>query len=78
VSREQLRNPANWVIRARDGAGTYRLVPPNGHSVLATRVGEHFNLRTGEVSEELARLPHVGTRLQPSGGESCLQSWNLT
>jgi hypothetical protein len=81
IPREQLRDPAAWVIRARDGAGTYRIAPPNGHSVLATRVGEHFNCHPSalaRVSEELARLPHVGTRLQPPGAESCLQSWNAT
>lgn len=81
LPKEQLRNPASWVIPAARGTGTYRIAPPTGHSVLATRVGEHFNCHPAplaRVSGELARLPHVGTRLQPPAAESCLQSWNLT
>ncbi len=27
---------------------------------------------------ELARLPHVGTKLEPGDASSCLQTWNLT
>jgi hypothetical protein len=81
LAREQLRQPAAWMIRAARGTGTYRIAPPPGHNVLATRVGEHFNCHPSalaRVSEELARLPHVGARLQPPGAESCLQSWNVT
>jgi hypothetical protein len=48
---------------------------------LTTRVGRHFNCLEYPLSSrypELARLPHVGARLEPADAGSCLQSWNLT
>ncbi len=80
VPSGDLRDRAGWRIRS-DGGPTYVLVPPAGSSRLETRYGRH--LRCFEYALEyefpaLARLPHVGTRLDPPDAASCLQSWNLT
>lgn len=80
VPARDLRDRAGW--RVRSGAGhTYGLVPPAGSSRLETRYGRHmrcFEYALEDDFPELARLPHVGTRLEPSDMSSCLQSWNLT
>ena len=75
VARELLRDPANWRV------GNYTLTPPLKSTKLLTRVGRHLNCRDFPLSTrypQLARLPHVGTMLEPPGGGSCLQTWNLT
>ena len=48
---------------------------------MTTRTGSHFNCLEYELSSlvpELADMPHVGTMLNPSALESCLESWNMT
>ena len=81
VSRTSLRNLSNWKIRSADNLHDYRLTPPTGMSKLTTQVGKHLNCMEQPLSSsfaDLARFPHVGTRLEPPGATSCMQSWNLT
>jgi hypothetical protein len=84
VSREPLRDPSNWNVRTADMSHArgmaYSFVPTKGAAELTTRVGRHFRCRDYPLSSifpELARLPHVGTRLT-YGTDSCLQTRNLT
>ncbi|HMG19522.1 MAG TPA: hypothetical protein VK573_12410 [Gemmatimonadales bacterium] len=77
--REQLRHPSNWVVRS--GRPTYVFAPRPGLAKVTTRVGRHFNCLEYPLSSrfaELARLPHVGVKLEPERAASCLQSWNVT
>jgi hypothetical protein len=79
LTRPQRRNRANWKVRVLGIEPS--LVPPQGLARLTTRVGRHFRCREYPLSStfpELARLPHVGTRLDPGEGSNCLQTWNLT
>ncbi len=79
LTREQLRDPARW--RVASGAQTYSFVPPARVTKLTTRAGSHFNCRETPLSSrapDLARLPHVGVKLEPENAESCLQTWNVT
>jgi hypothetical protein len=81
VPRERLRDPRGWELRSADGRSAYAFAPPPGWTRLTARVGRHFNCLEYPLASrypELARLPHVGTRLEPAGAGSCLQSWNLT
>lgn len=81
VPRERLRDPRSWELRSGDGRSAYAFAPPPGWTRLTTRVGRHFNCLEYPLASrypELARLPHVGTRLEPAEAGSCLQSWNLT
>ena len=80
VVREALRDRANWRVRG-PGRAEYSLVPPPGMTKLTTRIGQHLNCREYPLASrfaELAELPHVGTKLEPAEGSSCLQTWNLT
>ena len=75
VQRDLLADLANW------RAGDYRLTPPKISTQLTKRVGRHLNCHEVALSTryvELERFPHVGTKLEPAGADSCLQSWNLT
>ena len=77
--RERLRSPASWVVRS--GQQRYAFVPPAGLTKLTTRVGRHFDCLEYALSSRfpaLAPLPHVGVKLEPESGGSCLQSWNVT
>jgi hypothetical protein len=77
--REQLRHPSNW--RVESGRQSYAFAPPPGMTKLTTRVGRHFNCMEYPLSSrfpELARLPHVGAKLEPERVDSCLQTWNVT
>lgn len=82
VDRAHLRDRANWRIESpADRRRSYALVPPASHTELTMRVGTHFNCLEYALASrdaELARLPHVGTRLTPPDSRSCLQSFNLT
>jgi hypothetical protein len=85
VTREMLRDPSNWRVRSGDlpnARGTvYSFAPPKGKAELTTRVGRHLNCRDYPLSsrsQELARLPHVGTMLMFDEQGGCLHSWNLT
>jgi len=85
VTREMLRDPSNWNVRSGDlpnARGTvYSFAPPKGKAELTTRVGRHLNCRDYPLSsrsQELARLPHVGTMLMFDEQGGCLHSWNLT
>ena len=80
LPREQLSKPANW--RAPGfGRAVYRLTPPPQATELTTLAGRHLNCFEYDLSsrvEEVAHLPHVGTKHAPPGADSCLQTWNLT
>lgn len=78
-TREQLRDPSSWTVVS--GGQSLKLVPPAANATLTTKTSRHFNCMEYDLasrSPELARLPHVGTKLQPADAASCLQSWNLT
>jgi hypothetical protein len=78
-TRDQLRDRSNWKVRVLGIEPS--LVPPPRLTRLTTRVGRHFNCLEYPLSSrfpELARLPHVGTRLDPGEGSSCLQTRNVT
>lgn len=80
VPAADLRDRAGWRIRSAGGQ-VYALVPPASASHLDTRFGRHMRCFEYDLADdfaELARLPHVGTMLEPSDRTSCLQSWNLT
>lgn len=79
LTRAQLRDRTRWVIQLQ--GHNYSLVPPTTLPKLTTKVGRHF--RCGDyplstVYPDLARLPHVGVRLEPDHLDSCLQTWNVT
>jgi hypothetical protein len=85
VAREMLRRPSNWKASSgslpRAPAMVHSFVPPKGRAELTTRVGSHINCLAYPLSsrsEELARLPHVGTMLMFDEQGGCLHSWNLT
>ena len=78
-ARDELRNPSNWTVVS--GGRSFVLVPPAGSATLTTKTSRHFNCMEYDLAsrnEDLARLPHVGTRLQSGQATSCLGSWNLT
>jgi hypothetical protein len=78
-AREQLRDPSSW--RVASGGHAYAFAPPAGVTRLTARAGRHFNCREYPLSSrfpDLARLPHVGVKLEPERTESCLQTWNVT
>ena len=78
-AREELRSPSNW--RVVSGGRSFLLAPPAEATTLTTKTSRHFNCMESDLASrnaELARLPHVGTRLQPPDPKSCLESWNLT
>ena len=80
VASRDLGELANWKVSLSSG-DSYSFVPRKGLSDLKTRVGRHFNCLEYELSSivpELAEMPHVGTMLNPSTPDSCLQSWNMT
>jgi hypothetical protein len=80
VAASDLRDRYAWLVRSYEGQ-PYVLVPPAGLSGLTTRFGRHmkcFEYDLANEFPELARFPHVGTRLEPDNVTSCLQTWNLT
>jgi hypothetical protein len=67
AAASHLRDRSSWRIRSYGGQ-TYVLVPPASLSGLTTRFGRHmkcFEYDLANEFPELARLPHVGTRLEP-------------
>ena len=80
VPRELLRDRRNWTVHSESLRHTYAIAPPAGNAAVTTRVGRHVNCVDHPLSAtfpDLARLPHVGITLR-YGGDSCLQTWNLT
>jgi hypothetical protein len=84
LSRAELRNRSNWSVRMRSlpnaPGHSYSFVPHKAKAELETRVGRHLKCREYPLSSiypELARFPHVGTKLVYST-ESCLNTENLT
>ena len=78
-AREQLRSPSNW--RVTSGGRDFLFVPPREAGTLTTKTSRHLNCMEYDLasrSPELARLPHVGTKLEPREPKSCLESWSLT
>ena len=78
-SREDLRNPARWVVQT--GRARYAFAPGSASTRITTRVGRHFNCFEYPLSSrfpDLALWPHVGVKLEPLGASSCLQTWNVT
>jgi hypothetical protein len=56
-------------------------VPPHRLTKLTVKEGRHFNCLEYPLASrfpELAKLPHVGVKLEPDTARSCLQSWNAT
>ena len=81
LTRNSLADRANWKVAAPRNGPSYSLVPPKTLTKLTSRVGRHFNCLDYPLSsrfENLSRLPHVGTKLEPDRASSCLQTWNLT
>jgi hypothetical protein len=80
--RAALEDPSAWAVHSAELDTTYPFAPPEGLTELAMEPGRHmrcFDESLGEISEELAALPHVGVRLSPPDVlVSCLQTWNLT
>ena len=80
LTREQLRDTANWSLRW--GRGDYPIAPPRPPSEVQMRVGRHFSCLAesdlATVMPQLAAQPHVGVRVVPQGGDSCIQVWNST
>jgi hypothetical protein len=80
VTREQLRDRTSWRVRG-PGGSPVALAVPAALTKLTTRVGRHIKCMEYQLSStfpELARLPHVGTKVEPAGSSSCLQTRNLT
>ena len=78
-SREQLRRPSQWVLRS--GRQTYAFAPPRSLKKMTARADTHFNCLDYPLASrfpELAKLPHVGVKLEPDSSGSCLQTWNAT
>lgn len=78
-AREQLRQPSAWQVRS--ARSVYSLVPPPGLTKLTTKAGAHFVCFEQPLAlrvPQLAALPHVGVKLEPESGTSCLQSWSIT
>jgi hypothetical protein len=81
MPRDSLRDPTNWRVPSEELRAVYRFTPIAGLTELTTSEGHHFRCFEYPLAAdfpELARLPHVGTKLEPPGATSCLQSWNLT
>ena len=80
-SREELRDLTRWRVHTGDPGITYLFIPPQRLTKLTTRVGRHLDCNEFPLASRfpaLARLPHVGTMLEPPVPESCLATWNLT
>jgi hypothetical protein len=78
-SREQLRRPSQWVLRS--GRQTYAFAPPASLKKMTAKADTHFDCLDYPLASrfpELAKLPHVGVKLEPDGAGSCLQTWNAT
>jgi hypothetical protein len=84
LAREQLSERSSWTIRGQSPRPgrlgiKYSLAPSKDSAELTTRVGRHFKCREyplASISEDLARLPHVGVKL--AYGTSCMETQNLT
>lgn len=79
IIREQLRDRSRWEVRS--GQQRYAIAPPRRMPMVTTKVGRHINCMEYELSTrypDLAKLPHVGVKLEPDSTSSCLQSWNVT
>lgn len=80
MNRAQLRDRSAWTVRG-PGGGAISLAAPAGLTKLTTSVGRHVRCMEYPLSStfpDLARLPHVGTKLEPPDASSCLQTRNLT
>ena len=78
-AREGLRTPSRWVVRS--GRQSYSFVPPATLTKLTAKSGRHFNCAEYALASrfpDLAKLPHVGVKLEPETTGSCLQTWNAT
>lgn len=77
--RALLANPAYWI--ARSSRGNFRFVPPATLVKLTVKPGAHFICTERKLAAsfpQLAKRPHVGMKLEPDVGDSCLQTWNVT
>ncbi len=75
-----LRDRSSWKVPSTELDWVYAFVPPDGAAELTMQVGDHgcAPFPVASISDDLARLPRVGTMLMFHDGSSCLQSWNLT
>jgi hypothetical protein len=78
-SREQLRRQSQWALRS--GRQTYPFAPPPSLKKMTARADIHFNCLDYPLASrfpDLAKLPHVGVKLERDSAGSCLQTWNAT
>ena len=78
-SRDQLRRPSQWTLRL--GRQTYAFAPPRSLKKLTAKSDIHFDCLDYPLASrfpDLAKLPHVGVKLEPDSAGSCLQTWNAT
>ena len=79
LSREQLRDPANWKVES--GGKTRTFVPTGLRTRIVTAPGRYMNCNPSDMATrfpKLAVLPHVGVKLEPPRTRSCLETWNAT
>jgi hypothetical protein len=79
VDRETLRNRRSWFVEAN--GQQYSFMPPADFAEIRVASGRHFNCVEGPLAArvpDLASLPHIGVRAEPSRIESCMQGWNAT
>ena len=78
-SRERLRRPSQWVLRS--GRETYAFAPPRSLKKMTAKADTHFDCLDYPLASrfsDLAKLAHVGVKLEPDSAGSCLQTWNAT
>jgi hypothetical protein len=79
IAREQLRDPKAWQLES--GGQTRTFVPSGLRTRIITAPGRYMNCQPSDLATRfpaLARLPHVGVRLEPPRVKSCLETWNAT
>jgi hypothetical protein len=80
LAREHLSDPKAWKVAS--APAPERSFVPNGlRTRVITEVGKYMNCQPSPIGTrfpQLAKLPHVGVRLEPPRVKSCLQTWNAT
>jgi hypothetical protein len=79
IAREQLRDPKAWQLES--GGRVRSFVPAGLRTRIITAPGRYMNCQPSDLATRfpaLARLPHVGVRLEPPRVKSCLETWNAT
>lgn len=79
IGRDQLADRAAWRVPVNGHQAS--MVPPPTSTRLTVKPGVYIRCMDYALAERvpaLAGAPHVGTKLEPPGADSCLQSWNVT